>query len=311
MARRSPLDTEIQRLYALPLGDFITARNELAKRLRKEKDKDGAAEVAGLPKPSVSAWAVNHLFTVASDKTDALLRSGEDARKALGEILSGGDPESLREAIGNARDLVSELRDRAVDLLAEDGKRPGQAIVDRISTNLQSLAFSPDAQEALQRGWLDVDLPPPGFEVLAGLQVTAMPPRAVRPAKPIPEPTVREAKAPETGKGKKKGKEEVPEKAEEETAEQRKAREKAEREEARRREHLAKLQARREEAAGRADFLRRTADRAEQAAAKAEEAADEARQRAEEARHTADDARKRADEGDRALAKAEKALAEG
>lgn len=318
MARRSPLDTEIQRLYALPLGDFIAARNELAKRLRKEKGKDGAGEVAALPKPSVSAWAVNHLFTVEAKKMDALLRSGEDARKALGTILSGGDPEPLRDAIRDARDLVSELREKAVDLLTEDGKRPGHAIVDRIATNLQSLAFSPDAQEALQRGWLDVDLPPPGFEVLAGLQVAALPPRAVRPAKPVPQQPVREPRAPETRKDKKKEEQEEektgePEKTEKETAEQRKARETAERterEETRRREQLAKLQARREEAAGRADFLRRTADKAEQTATKAEEAADEARQRAEESRHAADDARKRADEAERALAKAEKAVSE-
>ncbi len=304
MARRSPLDTEIQRLYALPFADFIPARNELAKRLRKEKDKEGAGEVAALPKPSVSAWAVNHLFTVEADRMDALLRSGEDARKALGEILSGGDPEPLREAIRDARDLAAELRDKAVDLLTEDGRRPGQAIVDRIATNLQSLAFSPEAEPVLERGWLDVDLPPPGFEVLAGLQVAAMPPKA--PTKATPAKPAREAKAPETETRRDKKKEEE----EKETAEQRKAREKAEREEARRREQLAKLQARREEAAGRADFLRRTADKAEQAAVKAEEAADEARQRAEESRHAADDARKRADEAERALAKAEQAVSE-
>ena len=56
--RRSKLDTEIQRLYGLPFGEFTAARNQLAKELKKQGDKDASEEVASLPKPSVSAWAV-------------------------------------------------------------------------------------------------------------------------------------------------------------------------------------------------------------------------------------------------------------
>ncbi|MFL6200680.1 MAG: hypothetical protein ACJ76J_16010, partial [Thermoanaerobaculia bacterium] len=101
--RRSKLDTEIQRLYGLPLGEFTAARNALAKQLRKDGDKEGSEEVAALPKPTVSAWAVNHLFTTNSERMEELLASGERARKALHSILSGGDPGALRDAIQEAR----------------------------------------------------------------------------------------------------------------------------------------------------------------------------------------------------------------
>jgi hypothetical protein len=293
--RRSKLDTEIQGLYGLPLPEFTAARNALAKLLKKEGEKDDAEEVASLPKPSVSAWAVNHLFTAESERMEELLASGERARKALREILSGGDPGALREAIQEARDLANDLRDRAVEALSAEGNRPGAAIVERIATNLQSLAFSPVAEPVLQRGWLDVDLPPVGFEVLAGLQLAALPARP-KP-KPVPD---RKAEKEEKEKEEKEEKEET-RLREKRKLEEAKARERGEKDEARRRERLARIQAQREEAAGRADFLRRKAEQAEKTA-------EEARQKADEAERLAADARKRADEADRDLAKADKAV---
>lgn len=317
--RRSKLDTEIQHLYGLPLGEFTAARNTLAKQLKKsgdKGDKEAAEEVASLPKPSVSAWAVNHLFTVAPEEMEELLASGERARTALREILSGGDPGALREAIQEARDLANELRDRAAGVIAEGGRRPGQAIVDRIATNLQSLAFSPAAEPQIARGWLDVDLPPPGFEVLAGLQLAATAPGKTKPA-PAPKPEPRKPAAPAAKKSA-----EDRRKAEERTEEERlrekrereeaRAREQREKEEARaqerrdrleaqHRERLSRAQAARDEAAGRADFLRRKAEQAEKTA-------EDLRERLEEAERIAEDASNRAKEADKELAKADKAV---
>lgn len=286
--RRSKLDTEIQRLYGLPLGEFTAARNALARQLRKDGDKEGSEEVASLPKPTVSAWAVNHLFTTDSERMEELLASGERARKALHSILSGGDPGALRDAIQETRDLANELRDRAAGAVAEETRKPGPDIVERIATNLQSLAFSPAAEPVIRRGWMDVDLPPPGFEVLAGLQLAALPKRQPA-ARPKPAPAKKPA-APQ-----------VDHEAERKEKEEAAARKRWENEQVRRRERLAEVQAQREEAAGRADFLRRKAEQAERSA-------EELRQRLEEAERLAAEAAKRADEAEKALVKAERAV---
>lgn len=290
--RRTKLDTEIQHLYGLPLSEFTAARNALAKQLRKTGNRDDAEEVAALPKPSVSAWAVNHLFTAESEQMDKLLTAGEGARKALKKIFSGGDPRALQDAIQEARELANELRDRAVTAVAAASRRPGQEIVDRIATNLQSLAFSPAAEPVVERGWLDVDLPPPGFEILAGLQLaaTAGKPRRERPAPAKPAPA------------KKSAREDVAARRREDAQKQAKARREREETRAReRRERLARAKAVQEEAAGRADFLRRKVEQAERVA-------EEARERYEEAERTAEEARKRAAEAERALIKATKAV---
>ena len=56
MARR-PLDDQIDRLYQLPLDEFTSARNALAKEAGPE-----AAAIKRLEKPNTAAWAINQLF---------------------------------------------------------------------------------------------------------------------------------------------------------------------------------------------------------------------------------------------------------
>ncbi len=174
-SRKAGLNTEIRSLYRQPLEEFTTARNALAARLRKEGRKDDAAEIKALPKPTPSAWAVNALFERQSKKMEALLAAGEQARTAQRQAVSGRGAEALRESIRAARVLSDELRWEAGQILAERGGAPSRATLERIAANLQALAFSPAASEEASRGWLDRDLEPPGFEVLAGLQVAAAP----------------------------------------------------------------------------------------------------------------------------------------
>lgn len=197
--QKSELDAEIQRLYSLPLGDFTKERNALAKRLKKAGREDDSETVEGSPKPTPSAWAVNMLFQKQRDRMDILLDAGRRARVAQGKAVAGAGAEALRDAIGAARILIEDLRRRAEAILAEDtGRNPSRAVSERLATNLQSLAFSPSAAEAAQRGWLDRDLEPPGFEVFAGLRI---PQRVVdiatrRPPRPEPAPAPKPEKAP-------------------------------------------------------------------------------------------------------------------
>jgi hypothetical protein len=307
----SELDAEIQRLYSLPPGDFTKERNALAKRLKRAGQEDDSETVEGLAKPTPSAWAVNMLFTRQRDRMDILLDAGRRARIAQGEAVAGAGAEALRDAIGAARILIEDLRRRAEAILAEDGGRPpSRAVSERIATNLQALAFSPAAAEAAERGWLDRDLEPPGFEVFAGLRI---PQRVVdiasrRPPRPEPAPAAQPEKAPPP----------PPESARKPTraergAEQRReeaqkrreaaARDREERAAAKRRERLARAEERVEQAAAEADFLRRKAEQDKKAA-------DEARRRAEEAEEEARLSLERAERAGKALERARRDLEE-
>jgi hypothetical protein len=191
-------DLELARLYALPLADFTAERNALAARLRKAGKRQEAAEVQGLRKPAASTWAINQLLGREADKIEALLAAGERARTAQRQSLAGraSGTAALREALQEVRSLLEELRGRAAAFLSEAGHAAGTAVVDRLASTLQALAFDRAAAAAVERGWLTEDLEPPGFEVLAGLQLAAGSAPRPRPHPPV-APATSPVRAPE------------------------------------------------------------------------------------------------------------------
>jgi hypothetical protein len=170
--RASGIDDEVRALYHGPFAEFIAARDALAKRLKQAGDAR-AAEVKQLRKPSLSAWAVDQLFAHEARAMAAFVGAGERARAAQRRAAAGGDPKPLREALATIRGETPRLTARGVELLAATEKAPGEAIVERLRTNLEALALDPEVAAVAARGWLDADLDPPGFEVMAALQVAA------------------------------------------------------------------------------------------------------------------------------------------
>ena len=170
--RAVDLDAELDRLYGLPLEDFTKARNDLAARLKKAGEADVAAEVKVLAKPSVPAWAVNQLARTRKRDVRALLDAAERSRS--------GKAKSLREALDEQRDALQRLTEEARALLeAERGSAP-DAMVQRIASTLRAAATDPVAAELLERGRVNEDLEPAGFEALAGLVGAKAPPASKR-----------------------------------------------------------------------------------------------------------------------------------
>ncbi len=51
----------VDHLFALPLEEFVAARNIAAKQATAAGDSVGAARLRGLAKPTVAAWVVNQV----------------------------------------------------------------------------------------------------------------------------------------------------------------------------------------------------------------------------------------------------------
>jgi hypothetical protein len=202
---RGRLQAELERLYALPPAAFTAARNELATRLRRDGDREAAAEVKALPRPTASSWAVSRLMRLEPHRWKALLAAGEEARAAQRQVAAGRGAASgaaagrLRETLQEARRLIEELRRRGLELLGTGGRPAPAQVADQLAANLQALTFTVGAADATAGGWLDHDLEPPGFEVLAGLQAAAgpaAPPRRETPERPAPAASLAQPGAP-------------------------------------------------------------------------------------------------------------------
>lgn len=136
-------------LFALPPGEFVAARDALARGLKAGGDAKGAKEVKALRRPSVGAWAVNR---VARDQPD-LVGSVVEAGRALAAALEGGDREALRQATTARRDAVVAATRAAVALAGAQHR-------DEIADTFEAAVSNADAAELVTAGRLDKGLTP-------------------------------------------------------------------------------------------------------------------------------------------------------
>ena len=169
-----PVEEAAERLYGLPFDDFIAARDATAKALRKDGEKEAAAEVAKLPKPSQVAWVANQLGRAGADD---FLAAGDAVREAQ---LGGGGREALREATAAQRAAVEALLEQAGEL-----RKLSRDLKDRLRALLLAVAGDEDVRAAFEAGRL-VDEPEPGGAWPSGSFVAPPkePKRRSAPSKP-------------------------------------------------------------------------------------------------------------------------------
>jgi len=155
-------EREIDRLYGLPLGDFVRARNALAARLRKAGRHAQAAEVARLRKPSPPVWAINQLARDDPGDVDRLVQAVDRLKAAQ---LGRAAADDLAAAAAAEREALEAVGGRAAGKLGEPVSPAARA---RVSRTLLAAATDARHRADLRRGRLRKELAPPGFEVFAG-----------------------------------------------------------------------------------------------------------------------------------------------
>ena len=150
-------------LFGLAPEEFVAARDELARRLKREGDAEAAARVKALRRPPLSAWAVNRLAREQGPALAPLLAAGERLRAATQAALAGEGAAELRAAAKAEREAVAGLVRAALELLGEAGHPATDATRDRVAATLHAAAASPEAAELVRHGRLTADLDPSGF----------------------------------------------------------------------------------------------------------------------------------------------------
>ena len=141
----------VSALYRAPHESFVSERRRLVGELKAGGDKSGAAELAKLGRPPISAWVVNQLWWHAREAFDELFATAARLRK--GDL----------SASAAHRKAIARLAARAQQLLTEGGHSANDATLRRVTMTLSGLAaaggFEPDGAGALTK-----DRDPPGFE---------------------------------------------------------------------------------------------------------------------------------------------------
>jgi hypothetical protein len=267
---------EADRLYGLPLEQFTAERDAAAKALRKGGDRDAAAVLAKLPKPTPAAWAANQVARTEPDVRDEFLAAGAALREAQ-EAALAGDAGGLREATRAQRAAVDAFVAAAQPL--QPGGRPlSRAMADRLRTTLLAAAGNEELSEALADGRLALEAeaggawPPPDSSDVAAAPRRRTPRPAAKSADRGGRQIVRDTNKRATAKSAKR----------EEEREAEREREREAREAARREREALERELR--EARGTLKVRERALSIAEKDAARAEQRLEAARAALEEAR---------------------------
>jgi hypothetical protein len=147
-----PPTGEIDRLYALPLEEFTTERDALAKRLRKEGEREAADAVKGLKKPSVAVWAVNQVRRDRPEDVRRLLEVSEELHRVYAGLSSAGARERLEEAADMQRDLIRSLVRCASQLLEAGGHNASEANLTKVADTLRAAALDEGLRAQVSAG---------------------------------------------------------------------------------------------------------------------------------------------------------------
>lgn len=147
----SEYEQAVATLYQAAPEAFISERQRLAAELKEGGDKAGAAKLAKLARPALSAWAVNQLWWHARAEFEQLFETAQQLRAG-----------KLAASVAH-REAVAKLTRRAQQLLTEAQHPANETTLRRVTLTLSSLAaaggFEPDLPGALAR-----DREPAGFE---------------------------------------------------------------------------------------------------------------------------------------------------
>jgi plasmid stability protein len=159
---------EADRLYGLPLEDFVPERDALAKKLRGEGNRAEADAVKALRKPTAVVWAVNQVMRTQRGPARALIRAADRAAKNPGD----------RDALRAHADALDELARAAGGLLSGAGRGLSEDAVLRVRSALHGASLDREARDDFLAGRLTSEPAPVGFGA-----ITAMPKARPKAAK--------------------------------------------------------------------------------------------------------------------------------
>jgi hypothetical protein len=156
-------------LYGLSQEAFTPARDAKAKELKA--DKELAAAVKKLKKPSVAAWVVNLFVRREGEQVEQVIAVGT----ALREAQDGMDGTELRALTKQRRQLTSAVTQQARTLAKDEGVKVTQSVADQVEATLTAAMVDLECAKAVRSGLLVAALSSTGVDTVDVAAAVAVP----------------------------------------------------------------------------------------------------------------------------------------
>lgn len=143
-----PLLAIADELYGLPLADFTSARDAVARHHQAEKPL--AAAIKGLRKATLAAWVVNLLVRRDPEQVDQVIAVGAALREAQDNL----DAAQLRDLTTQRRQLSAAVTTSARRFARHEGVKVTQSVADQVEGTITAAMLDADAAEAVRSGLL-------------------------------------------------------------------------------------------------------------------------------------------------------------
>ena len=165
-------------LYGLPAQEFTGARDRMATDVRRAGDRDLAAAIKKLRRPTATAWFANQLVRHYGHQVADLLDTGAALRRAQADL----DVDELRHQTQAGQQLITELARQARQVAADTGQSLSDDNVRELEETLHAGLVDPAASDAIRAGRLTTPLRYSGFGLVEGADTA--PPAAAPAAAP-------------------------------------------------------------------------------------------------------------------------------
>jgi hypothetical protein len=153
------LDSIAGKLYGVSPEAFTSSRSAEVRAARSAGNRQLAAAVAQLRRPTVGAWLANQLARECKDELEGLLDLGASMRRAQ----EAGDGPELRLLTRQRRQMVGALVSEARSLARTRNQPLSENSTRELENTLEAAVATADAANALRSGRLKVGLTYSGF----------------------------------------------------------------------------------------------------------------------------------------------------
>lgn len=147
-------DSVAEELYAGSRDEFIPRRAKRAAQAKTAGDKELAAKIKALRKPTVAAWLVNQVARDHAGELGDLARLGERMRAAHADLA--GD--KIRTLSARRREALQSLTDKARAIGRDAGHPVSESVADQVWTILEAALGDTEVAQRIASGRLDATL---------------------------------------------------------------------------------------------------------------------------------------------------------
>ena len=153
-AKRTSTEERLDELYRDHPEGFVARRNQLAKAMRAEGDREEADRIKTLRRPSVAAWLINRTALSSPEPLSEFAAASRGLEEAQTRALEGDDDAvaDWRAAATREREANAAVVDAAAGLARDSGHSVNQRALELVGETLRAAAGDADLRDRVMRG---------------------------------------------------------------------------------------------------------------------------------------------------------------